>query len=484
MNSTLNGIKPEAVFRHFLSLTKIPRCSGNEREISNYLVDFANTHGLDVIQDESLNVIIKKPATKGYENSPTVILQAHMDMVCAKKEDFEFDFEKDSIPIIVDGEMIRTKGTTLGADNGIGVAMIMAILESKELPHPPIVALFTVDEERGMEGAMKLDPQNISGDIMINLDSEEEGEITASSAGGVNNILRLPIKWNEVEPNKQAYRVSIKGLLGGHSGIDIDKNRASAIVLLGRLLQGIDEKIDVDIANINGGDKINAIPRMADAIIVINKENEKELEAIIKEYQSIFSNEFQISDPDIKVYLDKVNKVNKVFDLKTKKGAISILRLIPFGVQTMSANIEGLVESSNSTGVVTTEEDEIIFESAVRSSIKSLKDEINSRIQIIADLVGAKMEVTGDYPAWEYEVESPIRDLMAEVYEDMYNEEIKVDAIHAGLETGLLKEKLGDIDIVSIGPNIYNAHTPDEYLSISSTTRVIEFLSEVLKRIK
>lgn len=484
MESSLNVIKPEAVFRHFLRLTRIPRCSGNEREISDYIVEFAKSHGLDVIQDESSNVIIKKPATKGYENSPTVILQAHMDMVCAKIEDFEFDFEKGPIPIIVDGEMIRTKGTTLGADNGIGVAMIMAILESKELPHPPIVALFTVDEERGMEGAMKLNPQNISGDIMISLDSEEEGIITASSAGGVSNILRLQIKWNEVEPNKQAYKVSIKGLLGGHSGIDIDKNRASAVMLLGRLLQGIDEKIDVDIASVNGGEKINAIPRMADAIIMINKENETELEDIIREYERIFLNEFQISDPDIKIYLEKVNEVDKVFDLKTKKGVISILRLIPFGVQTMSANIEGLVESSNNIGVVTTREEEIIFESAVRSSVKSLKDEINSRIQIIADLVGAKMEITGDYPEWEYKAESPIRDLMAKVYKDMYSKEIKVDAVHAGLETGLLKEKLGDIDIVSIGPDIYNAHTPDEHLSISSTTRVIEFLSEVLRRIK
>lgn len=483
MEGSQNGIKSREVFKYFVKLTEIPRCSGNEKEVSDFLVKFAEDNGLDFIQDDALNVIIKKPATEGYENAPTVILQGHMDMVCAKKEGSEFDFDKDAISLIVEEDIIKAVGTTLGADNGIGISMIMAILESDQMPHPPLVAIFTTGEETEMEGASELNPEDISGDIMISLDSEEEGIITASSAGGVNNIVTLHISWNNADSTLDAYSISIKGLIGGHSGVEIDKGRANAIKLLGRVLQGLDDEIAIEIARVSGGEKINAIPRMAEAMIMINREDEKALENIIEEYQQIFDNEFETSDPDIRIYLEKMHMPEKVFDSRTKKDVISILRLIPYGVQSMSANIEGLVESSSNIGILTTKQ-EVTFKSAVRSSVKSLKDEINSRIQIIADLTGAKMELKGDYPEWEFKTDSPIRELMSEVYKEMYNEDIKVEAIHAGLETGVLREKLGDIDIVSIGPNIYNAHTPDEYLSISSTIRTIEFLSEVLNRIK
>ncbi|WP_069650706.1 aminoacyl-histidine dipeptidase [Caloranaerobacter ferrireducens] len=484
MVNVLSGLKPEAVFKFFEELTRIPRGSGNEKQVSDYLVKFAKDNGLEVIQEECLNVIIKKPGTEGYENAPTVILQGHMDIVCAKNEDLDFDFSKDPIPLMVDGDMIRTKGTTLGADNGIAVAMIMAILESKDLPHPPLVALITVAEETGMDGVLNLNPENVSGDILINIDSEEEGTILASCAGGVNNIIHLPIEWNEADTNKIGYKISIKGLIGGHSGIEINKNRANAIKLLGRLLESLDKEINIDIANVSGGEKMNAIAKMSEAVVMINKDDEEKFKRIIDEHQKIFSNEYITSDPNINISLEKVDGIQKVFSLNTKKGLISILRLIPNGVQTMSADIEGLVESSNNIGVLTTSEEEIKFDSAVRSSVKSLKKEINDRIQNICDLVGAKMELVADYPEWEFKVESPIRDLMAEVYRDMFGKEVKVDAIHAGLECGFLKEKIGDIDMVSIGPNIYDVHTPNEHISISSTKRVFEFLCEVLKRLK
>ncbi|MFZ5969250.1 MAG: aminoacyl-histidine dipeptidase [Bacillota bacterium] len=484
MGNVLTGLKPEAVFRHFEALTRIPRGSGNEKEISDYLVKFAKDLGLEVIQEDCLNVIIKKPGTAGYEKAPTVILQGHMDMVCAKAEELAFDFTKEPIPILVDGDMIRTKGTTLGADNGIAVAMTMAIVESKDLPHPPIQALITVAEETGMDGVLNLNPQNISGDILINIDSEEEGTILSSCAGGVNNIVHLPITWQAVDSNKIGYKISIKGLLGGHSGMEINKNRASAIKLLGRLLQELDGKMDMDIASANGGEKMNAIPKMADAVIMIHKASAGELESIVDSYQRIFSSEFQTPDPDIRIYLEKMESVKKVFHRNTKNSLISTLRLLPFGVQTMSADIAGLVESSNNIGVLTTKEDEITFDSAVRSSVRTLKNEINDRIQIICDFVGAKMELISDYPEWEYKVDSPVRDLMTEVYREMYGKEIKVDAIHAGLECGFLKEKVGDIDMISMGPNLYDVHTPNEHISISSTQRVYEFLCEVLKRIK
>jgi dipeptidase D len=482
LSNILKDLKPEAVFRNFEELTKIPRGSGNEKGVSDYLVRFAKKHGLEVIQEECLNIIIKKPATKGYENAPTVILQGHMDMVCAKEE--EFDFEKDSIPIFVDGDMIRTKGTTLGADNGIAVAMAMAILESDELEHPAINVLITVAEETGMDGVLNLKPENISGDILINIDSEEEGTLLSSCAGGVNNIVHLPIKWEKANQDKETYTLSIKGLLGGHSGMEINKNRANAIKLLGRVLEEMDSKIGIDIVKIQGGEKMNAIPKMAYVTFMIDKNDKEKVEQIAKEYEEIFKSEFEVSDPNINISIEKTDEEEKIINYQTKKSLIFILRLIPFGVQTMSASIKGLVESSNNIGVLTTEENEITFNSAVRSSVKTLKNEINNRIQNICKLVDAKMELVSDYPEWEYKVNSPIRDIMAKIYKDMYGKEIKVDAIHAGLECGLLKEKVGDIDMVSLGPNIYDVHTPNEHLSISSTKRVYEFLCEVLKQIK
>lgn len=484
MERVLKGLQPEAIFRHFESLTRIPRGSGNEKGVSDFLVKFAKELGLEVIQEECLNVIINKPATKGYEGAPRVILQGHMDIVCAKREDLEFDFEKDPIPVVLDGDMIRTDGTTLGADNGIAVAMAMAILEAKDLPHPPLTALFTVAEETGMDGVIGLRPENISGDILINIDSEEEGKALSSCAGGVNNIVHLPIEWQDADSSKVEYKLAIKDLLGGHSGMEINKNRGNAIKLLGRLLELIDNNMNIDIAKVSGGEKMNAIAKMSDVVIATDEANEDALRNIINDYQKIVSNEFKTADPDIKLYIEKSSKYQKVFSENTKKNLISILRLMPNGVQTMSADIEGLVESSNNVGVLETNEAEVVFSSAVRSSVKTLKDEINSRIQTICSLTEAKMELVSDYPEWEYKVDSPIRDLMSKVYKDMYGEEIKVEAIHAGLECGFLKEKVGDIDMISIGPNLYDVHTPNEHLSISSTRRVYEFLCEVLKRIK
>ncbi|RKD21966.1 dipeptidase D [Caminicella sporogenes DSM 14501] len=484
MERVLKGLEPEAVFRHFEDLTRIPRGSGNEKEVSDFLVEFAKKNGLEVIQEECLNVIINKPATPGYENSPRVILQGHMDIVCAKEEGLEFDFEKDPIQICVDGDMIRTRGTTLGADNGIAVAMIMAILESKDLPHPPLTALITVAEETGMDGVLNLNPENISGDILINIDSEEEGTALSSCAGGVNNIIHLPIEWKEADLNKEAYKISIKGLLGGHSGMEIDKNRGNAIKLLGRMLEKLDDKVDIDVAGVFGGEKMNAIAKTASAIVLIKNSEADDFKDVVKECEKIFKNEFMTSDPDIEISLEKVETPKKVFSQNTKDALISILRLIPNGVQTMSANINGLVESSNNIGVLDTKEDEIIFSSAVRSSVKTLKEEINKRIEKICKLTGAKMELVGDYPEWEYKPDSHIRNLMKKVYREMYGKELKIDAIHAGLECGLLKEKVGDIDMISIGPNIYDVHTPSEHLSISSTKRVYEFLCEVLKEMK
>ena len=471
------------IFKNFEEIAKIPRCSGNEKKISDYLVKFAKDLDLEVIQEESLNVIIKKPATNGYEKAKSVILQGHMDMVCTKIEDLEFDFEKDSIQLVTEGDLLRAKGTTLGGDNGIAVAMIMSILQDNSLEHPEVIALITTEEETGMDGVLNLDP-NISGDILINLDSEDEGVALASCAGGVKNVVELPINWTDASGSKSCLNIDIKGLLGGHSGIEIDRNRANAIVLLGRLLQKIEKEMSVDIVSINGGEKMNAIAKMAQVTLQVDEQEEEKLRAIIKSEEQVFKNEFAVSDPDIFIEVGQAEVSKKVFTQQTKDSVIVLLRLIPNGVQTMSASIEGLVESSNNIGVLETENDQVIFSSAIRSSVKSLKDELNSRIELVCGLTGAEMKLVADYPEWQYEVDSPIRDLMIDVFKEKFGRELKIDAIHAGLECGFLKEKLGDIDMVSIGPDIRDVHTPGENLSISSTERVYDFLVDVLSKIK
>lgn len=484
MKDILNGLQPEALFRNFESLARIPRESGNEKEVSDFLVDFAKKNGLEVIQDKSMNVIMKKPATKGYEKSKSIILQGHMDMVCIADEDYEIDFKKDPIPLVVDGDYIRTEGTTLGADNGIAVAMIMAIMESKDLLHPALTGLITVEEETGMGGVLALDPKDLSGDILINLDSEEEGIFLASCAGGVNNIVKLPIQWENAKKENVFHEISIKGLLGGHSGAEIDKKRASSLKLMGRLLKELEDMVGIDIASISGGEKMNAIPKTAKAVISFDSEKVKEVQSIIMKYEDYFKNEFKTTDPGIKVSLTKTKEVDKVFADKTKSGLISILMLTPFSVQSMSADVEGLVVSSNNIGVLSMDNDTLVFSNAVRSSIRSLKEELNARIEEICKLTGASMELVSDYPEWEFKVESPIRDLMVKTYKEMFKTDAKVSAIHAGLECGFLKEKTGDIDMISMGPEMHDVHTPSEKLSISSSRRLYEFLCELLKRAK
>lgn len=488
MTEILAGLKPEGVFRHFEALTQIPRESGNEKAVSDYLVAFGERLGLEVIQEECLNVIIKKKGTVGYENAPHVILQGHMDMVCVKKDEIEFDFAKDAIPLVVEGDFVKTDGTTLGADNGIALAMAMAVLESEVLAHPPLTALFTVAEETGMDGVIGLKPENISGDILINIDSEEEGTLLASCAGGVNTIVSLPIERMNTSI-ESSYLLKIKGLKGGHSGMEINQNRANAIKLLGRVIEMLPMHFGVELLSVSGGDKMNAIAKYAELQIGVTDAeilNFDKVKSLLNRIESIFKTEFETSDPGLELTIEPVELPTgkRVLSRNSVANLRSILRLIPYGVQTMSANIPGLVESSNNIGVLTMHENHIEFSSAVRSSVKTLKDEINTRIQTICELTGAEMKLVSDYPEWPYKVDSPIRDIMADTWKNLYDTNIKVDAIHAGLECGLLKEKVGDIDMVSLGPNLYDVHTPMEKMSIGSVERVYNFLLEVLKAVK
>lgn len=476
--SVVNDLEPKKVLEYFEQLTKIPRGSGNEKGVSDYLVSFAKEHGLEVIQDDVLNIIITKKATPGYEDHPKVILQGHLDMVCAKEEGLDFNFEKDPIKLLREGDFLTAEGTTLGADNGIAVAMAMAILTAGDLQHPEITALFTVDEETGMGGVLGLEKGTVDGDILINIDSEEEGVILASCAGGVRSVIDFPIIEKEAV-RSEGYKVTIKGLLGGHSGMEINKNRGNAIKLMGRLLELMDRSIAYDLFDITGGEKMNAIAKRCHATIAV--EDQEEIERVLEIFRRWIKEEFSTSDPSIEVTIEKNDAKKKA--ISNKKALITLLRLLPQGVQTMSPDIEGLVQSSTNVGVIETTATHIKLKSAIRSSKVSLKDEITDRMDLLADLTGATQMLEASYPAWEYKKESEIRPLMKKVYEKMYDETLEVEAIHAGLECGFLSEKIDDVDMVSLGPNMYDVHTPEEKVSISSVKKVYEFLVEVLKSI-
>lgn len=486
----LESLKPIEVFYYFEEISKIPRGSGNEKNISDYLVSFAKSNNLNYIQDKALNVIIKKPASQGYENSPSIIIQGHMDMVCEKNNDTLHDFEYEPIKLLIDEDYIKAEGTTLGADNGIAIAYSLALLASNSIKHPAIEALFTSDEEVGMNGAEALDASQLSSKMLINIDSEEEGKLLVSCAGGMKATIHIPIEFEPAPADKETFVIKIRGLRGGHSGSEIDKQRANANKLMGKVLSYLAKNLYVNIISINGGAKDNAIPREANAVIMIESETKQKLQDILKKLNKIYINEFKNCDADILIELEKVPEpekfpqFSKIFSSQTAKKVIDTLILIPDGVCAMSLDIKGLVESSTNIGIVKTLEQEIIFASAIRSSVSSRKKDIENQMEHLSHLVGGNLTIKGEYPAWEYEPNSRLRNIFLKVYKDMYGKDAEIEAIHAGLECGLFAKKIPNIDMISLGPNIYDAHTPDEKLSISSTARTWEYLKNVLKNIK
>lgn len=481
----LEDITEKRIFYHFREINKIPRGSGNEKQISDYLLNFGKKLGLECIQDEALNIIIKKPASNGYENAPTVIIQGHMDMVCEKNNDKIHDFMKDPIDFIIKDDYIYADETTLGGDDGIALAYAMAILEDDSLEHPALEILITTDEESGMSGAKAVQPHHLNGKIVLNLDSEEEGKLWVSCAGGVRTKSTLPVEWIKKKENTKEYILEVKGLYGGHSGAEIHLGRGNANKIMGRLLKEISNKFDFNLISLNGGAKDNAIPREAIAVISINESKEKELiEAKTKIYDSLI-NEFSKKDPGLKIVVsENYGKVENVFSDATTIKVINLSYMYQNGVNTMSSEIEGLVESSTNLGVVITNKNDIEFHSAVRSSIFSIREEIVERNKSLTEILGGTFESNSGYPEWPYKSDSKIREICKEVYSRMYGKEADVVAIHAGLECGILKERLGDLDIISFGPDIMDIHTPNEHLSISSSYRCFEYLLEVLKEIR
>lgn len=480
----LKDLKPEIVFKYFEEISNIPRGSGDEKAISDYMVDFANKLGLEVIQDEVYNIIIKKAATRGYENAPIIIIQGHLDMVCEKNKDIVHDFEKDPLKLYIDGDFIRAKGTTLGADNGAAIAYQMAILASDNLEHPALEMLMTIDEERGMTGVANMHPEYLQGKILINLDSEEEGEFLVSCAGGVRTKITLNCSYHQPQKTLVFYRISIVGLLGGHSGADIHLERGNSNILMGRLLAGINEDIDFKLSQIQGGSKDNVITRESEAIIGIEETDKEKLSNIIVTWNKIFQSELRVQDPGVNIVLECLGEEeHTVLPNEIKEKCIQILVLHPNGVQAMSKDMDDLVETSLNLGIVESTQDSIVFSSALRSSVPTKKEAMVLQVKTLANLAEAKFEKTADYPAWVYEPHSPIREIAINVFERMYGKRPDIKAIHAGLECGFISEKLPGVDMISFGPNIWGAHSPDERLSIESTRRMWEFLIELLKNI-
>ena len=478
-----NAFEKEAasVFRYFERICAIPHGSGNMEPLSNYCLRFAGENDLQAICDNAKNVVIYKPGTAGYENAEPIILQGHLDMVCQKKEDAKIDFATDGIETYTDGDFIKAKGTTLGADDGIAVSMIMAVLASRDLPHPPIEAVFTTDEEIGMIGAKKLDCSVLKGRKMINLDSEEAGILTVSCAGGSDFKLFLPIDKTVVHGTKIC--LEITDLKGGHSGVDIDKHRVNADILAGRFLNYAKKAADFHIIKLDGGSKGNAIPFCCKAELVA-KDAESFIN-IMKNYISVVKNE--ISDREencsIRLTAEAIGDF-EVLNTAARDKLIHLLLTTPNGVVDMSAQIDGLVETSLNLGILTTRENGIVLQYALRSNKASALDFLEDRLTAFASYNGCDSEISCRYEPWEFKKDSPMQRLYADAFSEKFGREPKIAAIHAGLECAVFAQKIEGLDCISIGPDMFDVHTVNERLSISSATETFELLCELLKKCK
>lgn len=479
------NLEPKKVFDYFEMLSQIPRESGNEKGVSDFLKKFGEEKGYKVVQDDSLNIIMEVPPTKGMEDRPKVILQGHMDMVCEKTPECTIDFSKDSIKYEIDGDLIIARETTLGADNGIAVAMTLALLESDEYKHPKIEALFTVNEESGMTGAGNLEKGMVTSKRLLNIDSETEGVGCISCAGAERDLLKLKKEFKDLDRDKTIYEVIVNGLKGGHSGQEIQVGLGNAVKILGRSLYSLFQKVDGDLIEIEGGAKPNAIPRYARALVAVKDEDIKKVQDVIVELNSEFVTELGKVDPDVRLNFEKSKETcDKAFTDDLKNRIVDLINLLPNGVIAMSKNIPGLVETSVNVGVIENHEDEVHIISNIRSSVSSAKEYIGSVNKIAAKNLGAEVEIITKYPAWEYKEVSPLREVAKEAYKEVSGKEFKLEAIHAGLECGIFVETIGDIDMLSIGPNMKGVHAPGEHLSISSTERVFDFLIKILEKLK
>ena len=480
----LTNVEPVDVMGYFEDLTFIPRESGNEKEVSDYLMDFAAKNGLDAVQDEYNNVLIRKPASAGYENHPGVILQAHMDMVCEKNPGVEFDFAKDPIVFEVEDDKIIAKDTSLGADNGMGVAMAMAILANKDLKHPPLEFLCTTDEESGMLGIENFDFDQLKGDMLINIDSSDEGVIVAGCAGGPDVRIDIPVARVDADKNAAYYEIKLEGLIGGHSGEDIHLGRANANKLLSRLLNKLSLQLDYKVADIGGGLKSNAIPRNAFVKLGVSKEDAPVLLEQCKAYGDILADEYRVNDPDIKVVVTEADAPLKVLDDKSAENIIAFISFCETGIIRMNQDYPEFVETSNSIGVVELHDDAASMLITERSSLDSGHEYISESLKALAKLVGGTYTVLSNSPVWPYKPESKMIKLYADTYEELFGKETKTIILHAGVEAGMFALRVPrELDMISLGPDNRSLHSPGEWVGISSSERVYKSIVALLEKL-
>lgn len=480
----LSQLEPREVFAYFEEICAIPHASYQESKISDYCAAFAKKHGLTCYQDEWKNVVIIKEAAKGYEKEPTLILQGHLDMVCEKDPGSDFNFATDGLRLIVAGDYITADGTTLGGDDGIAVAYMLAVLASETIAHPRLEAVFTVSEETGMEGAAGIDVSVLRGKRLLNLDSEEEGFFLAGCAGGASVICRLPA--NRIAASGTLVKLTVSGLAGGHSGMDINKGRANANILMGRVLRKLTEDRSCFLALLEGGGKDNVIPGHCMAALYLDPARLEAAKQIVADMQQTFAEEYALTDKNIRLCLecgvqDDWPQLSAMLDAESTARIVRLVSTLPNGVQAMSAEVEGMVETSLNLGVMRLENEQAVFRYSVRSSKEHAKEALLTKIRVLTEETGGTSEVTGMYPAWEYKKDSALRKKLVSVYERMYGNKPVIQVIHAGLECGLLAEKIPDLDCVSIGPDLKDIHTANESLCISSAKRVWEFLLQVLQ---
>ncbi|RZS93249.1 aminoacyl-histidine dipeptidase [Aquimarina brevivitae] len=483
MSNEVRALEPKALWNKFADLNEVPRPSKKEERVIAFMKSFGESLGLETEVDAVGNVLIKKPATPGYEDRKTVVMQSHLDMVHQKNEGTDFDFDTQGIDMYVDGDWVRAKGTTLGADNGLGVATIMAILESKAIEHPAIEALFTIDEETGMTGAMELQGDWLQGDILLNLDTEEDDEIGVGCAGGVDITATRTYKEESTPENSLGYTITVKGLQGGHSGMDIIKGLGNANKIMNRILFEGYENFGLRVAALKGGSLRNAIPRESSATVIIDEIHKEAFEFETQELAATIQAELALVDKDLKIEVVPTSLPDRVMELGVQEGLLKALYAAHNGVYTMSASIPGLVETSNNIAKVTVGEGTLTIECLTRSSVDSSKQDLTNKLRATFELIGCDVTTSGEYPGWAPNMDSPILKVMDGLYEELNGEKAHVAACHAGLECGILGQHYPEMDMISFGPTILGAHSPDERASISSAQKYWKFVLETLKRI-
>lgn len=483
MEYKITGYKPEKLFHFFEDICAIPRGSGHEKEISDFLVKFAKDRGLWVYQDDSCNVIIKKKGSKGAEDKAPVMLQGHIDMVCDKRAGVEHDFEKDGIRLVLKDGVLSADGTTLGADNGVAVALMMMVLDDDEIMHPPVECVFTTEEEIGLNGAQALDKSLIAARTMINMDSEEEGVATVSCAGGLR--IQLTRKVERTAARGTLVQVKIEGLLGGHSGTDIDKERQNANILMARMVDGLMKNTDGKLVTFAGGTKDNAITReCAASLIYADPKEAEKAEKLAAELAEVFADEISSFEPEFacEVSVEEDQSADALKD-EDAKAFIGAIRMAPNGVYRRNIKMDGFVVVSSNMGVTRADRDELVIVVSPRSSVASLQEDSKARFALLAETFGFQISCSGQYPGWDYKEDSMIREVFAESYRELFGKELRLEALHAGLECGLFSEAIPGLDAIAVGPTLYNVHTPDEHVPLDSFERFYELLKHVLGRL-